>query len=236
MEPFETPAELAKGYKNLSSKLGADQAELVRITKDGDLSEVYKKLGRPEKPDEYEFPEFKTAMPEEYMKSLAAKAHENGLTRSQLKNMLSFTDEFQASQIAAQQQEEADRLAAAEDALRGEYGDNYDAKIEKAGALAEELFGKELAEKFAESQLGKDPEFIKQMVATAEKLEEQPPVKGEPANFTDTAVSARQKLSDIMNDPDKRDVYFDAAKPGHQQMVQEVNRLNHIITGEQMLA
>lgn len=146
---WDGPAAVVRDYRNLESYVGADKAGRgVIIPKDDDpeaWGQVYDKLGRPGKPEEYGLP-VPEGDPGEFAKQAASWFHEAGLTKRQADALAGKWNEYAgAQQGEAAKAEEARQAALAEEwtqaetALRTEWGEQYDNNLNMARAAAQKL-------------------------------------------------------------------------------------------------
>lgn len=146
------PAEIVKSYRSLEQMMGADKAgRTILLPKDENDKEaieaIYKRLGRPDKPEEYEIalpdgadPSFSNTARQWFMDANLTKAQAAAVTKA-----------YQAFELDQAQQLEQDNVRQIE-ALKKEWGGDYETKLEvgraaaKAAGLSEqELKAMELA-------------------------------------------------------------------------------------------
>jgi hypothetical protein len=139
---WKHPNEVIKSYRNLEKLTGVPAEQIIKLPKGDDpkaWNEVYTRLGRPEKADGYKLP-----VPEgqdgAFAKTAAEWFHEAGVTQAGATRLATKWNEFQA----AQQKQQTDQLAARDleqvNALKSEWGANYErlaGQVDKAA----ETFG-----------------------------------------------------------------------------------------------
>ena len=139
---YRTPNDLAKAYMNLEKLTHVPAEQIIKLPKGDDpkaWNEVYTRLGRPEKADGYNLP-----VPEgqdgAFAKTAAEWFHDAGVTQAGATRLATKWNEFQA----AQQKQQTDQLAARDleqvNALKSEWGANYErlaGQVDKAA----ETFG-----------------------------------------------------------------------------------------------
>jgi hypothetical protein len=139
---WKDPGAVVESYRNLEKLTGVPADQLLRLPKEDDADgwkSVWGRLGRPETADGYQLP-VPDGMPGEFAKAASAKFHELGIPAKQAQALASWWNE---SQSAAMQQQETARTQQSEAdlaALRSEWGNNYDAEVEK-GKRAARQFG-----------------------------------------------------------------------------------------------
>lgn len=187
--------------------------------------EVYRKLGRPDTPDEYglEKPE---GWPEDapydegMAKEFAEVAHKNGLLPNQLKGIMDWYNQkglgqFQQSQQARQ---EAYRQAAAK--LKSKWGQKYDEKVNRAEQLVQAKASDEAKQVIAE-KFRNEPALIELLANIADDMSEDTFKAYQPQGFTPT--EAQTEINKIMGD--KNNPYWNSKHPQHAEMVQKVQKL-----------
>lgn len=139
---WKHPNDVIKSYRNLEKLTGVPADQIIKLPKGDDpkaWNEVYTRLGRPATAAEYKLP-----VPEgqdgSFAKTAADWFHEAGVTQAGATRLASKWNEFQASQ----QKQQADQVALRDteqvNALKSEWGANYDrlaGQVDKAA----ETFG-----------------------------------------------------------------------------------------------
>src|SRR5690606_30145235 len=145
---YKTPEDLAKAYVNLESKLGQALVPPGETAGQDEWNAFYEKLGRPEKPEGYQFkvPEAVPAeMPydAESAEKFKAWAHKAGLTPSQAQVI---HDEFlsdMAGRMSSAQEQHVQAIEAAHRSIVKEWGDpesdTYQRNLELADRAARKL-------------------------------------------------------------------------------------------------
>lgn len=143
---FDDPAEAAKfalsGHFNAEKLIGLDRAGRTLVlpkddAKPEEWDQVYSKLGRPATPKEYPLPpELKD---DPVAQAFAEQAHKAGYSAKQFEGALQFVaskaQELQAHEEAQREQ----KRAADVEALRGEWGGEYEVRSEAARRAIREL-------------------------------------------------------------------------------------------------
>lgn len=102
---WSDPAAVVEGYRNLEKLRGVPEDRLLKLPEpDGDMSDVWARLGRPEAADGYS-----NALGDEFaddtFKAAAAKAHELGLNDAQFSGMQGWLKETTAAIETARREE-----------------------------------------------------------------------------------------------------------------------------------
>ncbi len=223
LHKFKDVEGVARGYANAESLIGRDKIPMPKT--DEEWANTYSRLGRPETADAYELqaydvsPDFKAQFDED-LAGFKAEAFRLGLSNKQADGVLALymgrTE--QANERYAGEIETATRKA--EESLRSEYGQAYDAKLKIATRTLANFGSQGLTEAVNVSGLGRNPEFIKFLVKTGESNLEDLGIDkhGQSAS---TKADIRSKIMDLQSDP----AYTDATHPQHDAAVERVRML-----------
>lgn len=129
---YTDASAVVKALRDTKAYVGLDKNDLVKIPKpdkDGniDYSEVWNRLGRPENAEGYGLPDT------DFAKAAAPKLHELGITKTQAEALVSFLDEYGKSAGKANEENERAANLKAEEALKKEWGSDFDVKSEAVG-------------------------------------------------------------------------------------------------------
>jgi len=163
---YKTPKDAFEAHSNVDKMIG----ESIRLPKKdatdeekaAQMSRVYNKLGRPETPEGYKL-ELPEGLPdalkpsEESTKEFFAWAHKQGLTQGQAQaianlqaeKLINGLEEATAAQETATANAKAEKAAKQEKALgalKAEWGDDYEHKMQCA-EKAYDVYGKDLEER-----------------------------------------------------------------------------------------
>ena len=225
LENIKDIESLAKSFVHAQKLVGADKIPVPnKYATEDDWNAVYKKLGRPEKPDGYKFDvgEDKT-IEAEALNTFAEHSHKLGLLPTQAQGMVKFYQD-----MIAQQRQNADAVAEAArndgaTALKQEWGQAYPQKVESAKALVQTYFPKGIMSLNLEdgTKIGDHPEVIKAFATIAGKMGED---KIETASGP-TYLTPKEIDKEIGNLTQPGSAYFDKNHPNHNAVVQEVLEL-----------
>tara|TARA_B100000214_G_scaffold285834_1_gene215369 strand:+ start:886 stop:1722 length:837 start_codon:yes stop_codon:yes gene_type:complete len=225
LENIKDIESLAKSFVHAQKLVGADKIPVPnKYATEDDWNAVYKKLGRPEKPDGYKFDigEDKT-IEAEALNVFAEHSHKLGLLPTQAQGMVKFYQD-----MMAQQRQNADAVAEAArndgaTALKQEWGQAYPQKVESAKALVQTYFPKGIMSLNLEdgTKIGDHPEVIKAFATIAGKMGED---KIETASGP-TYLTPKEIDKEIGNLTQPGSAYFDKNHPNHNAVVQEVLEL-----------
>ncbi|MBW1989420.1 MAG: hypothetical protein JRI97_07725, partial [Deltaproteobacteria bacterium] len=213
---YETVEDLAKGLVNAQDLIGRkgiippgekatdeDRARFLEGLKphqDLIRQELFKP---PETPEAYELPEVKTpeglGFAESYVDNFKQAAHKLGLTKEQAAGLWSTLGEASKSNYEEYAAQIEAKTAETEAALKKEWGEQYDANVERARRVVAAFGGEELADYLEQSGLGNHPALVKFMAAVGEKLSEDELVTTPPGSYGETLTE--EKLRAMMRDP-----------------------------------
>jgi hypothetical protein len=219
------PGALAKSYKHAAGLVGLDKGQVLRIPPAEDeaaMGEVFNRLGRPETPDGYAFPELPAALVEGVEPAARAAFHKLGLSAAQAKGVM----ELYGGQLTAAEQSRMTRAAEVEAAveadLKREWGDAFDDRLHAANRVIQEVGGKELASLMQTrmpdgTHLGNHPVLIKALAALAERTAEPNTLKGGSAGQAAPSYTPDQAQAEINRL--RTDIEFHAARrdPKHAE-------------------
>ncbi len=205
-EKFATVGDLAKSYTALeaynsrSIQIPTDDASdearaafMERLTTVDGVMATPENYYVPDAADKYNFAEVEGFVGDESVGALKAEALKLGMTQEQANGIHSWL----ASNIVANQTEEATTTAAGVAELRGIWGAAFDNKVQAAENTVKTLSRDNPGLANAE----RTPEFIKLMDQVGELLGESPNVQQDPRTQM-TPARARQRIHDIENNPE----------------------------------
>ena len=221
---FKDVGTLAKSYVEAQKLVGGSIRIPGADAKPEEWGAVYDKLGRPSKPEGYEFkvpeslePEFSDSLRGGFAKVL----HDNGVSAKAAQAILdwygaSYADAAASLHSAAQ---------ATEAELRLKWAGAYEKHMGLAKRTVKEMGGEELQVYLEQTGLGNHPALIRTFAKIGALLAED----GVIANFDGEVPSeqdAKTKIATIMNDKDHP--YHDRRKAGHREAVEEMMKLHDL--------
>ena len=229
---FQDMNQFVKSYLHAQKMVGLDKIPVPnKYATDEDWQEVYKRLGAPEKPDQYKYKFAKDQKVDEAsLKAFNEVAQKNGLLPKQAENIVKFYNEL-SQQAVSQEASKIDvaRLES-ETVLKTEYGSEYNKRLDQAKRLASQTLGEDFLNKtFLKdgSKLGDNVSLIKAFSALADKLSEDEIVKGEGTDYM--SAKELQKQIDELEAPDS--AFWKKTHPNHERAVQEVYKLRQMLNG-----
>ena len=234
IEKFTEIDALAKSYINATRMIGQDK--IVIPTKNSTQEtwdEAYEKLGRPESPDKYNLKVESDVvnMDENAIKSFAEQSHKLGLNNKQAEGILDF---YKNNMEGSAQQAKIDTETAqaqSEQELRSEWGRDFDAKVQQAGAIAKANINPEVLDMTLSNgiRLGDHPEVIKGFAKIAGMMSEDKIVSTESENVNSVA-DIESEISAITNDTNGP--YWNKQHPDLDKMVQQVYTLREMLNAD----
>ena len=229
---FQDMNQFVKSYLHAQKMVGLDKIPVPnKYATDEDWQEVYKRLGAPEKADQYKYKFAKDQKVDEAsLKAFNEVAQKNGLLPKQAENIVKFYNEL--SQQAVSQ--EASKIDAArlesETVLKTEYGAAYNKRLDQAKRLASQTLGADFLNNTIlknGSKLGDNVSLIKAFSTLADKLSEDEIVKGEGTDYM--SAKELQKQIDELQQPGSP--YWIKTHPNHKRNVDEVFKLREMLNG-----
>ena len=227
---FEDMNQFVKSYLHAQKMVGLDKIPVPnKYATDEDWKEVYKRLGAPEKPDQYKYKFDKgQEVDENTLKSFNEVAQRNGLLPKQAENLVKFYNELNQQALSKEaSQIDATRLES-EAVLKTEFGSEYNKRLDQAKRLAVNTLGSEFLNNTIlknGSKLGDNVALIKAFSSLADKLSEDEIVKGEGSDYM-SAKELQRQLDELQQ---KGSPYWDKMHPNHKRNVDEVFKLREML-------
>jgi hypothetical protein len=226
LQNFSNMDDFVKSYLHSQKLVGADKIAVPnKYATDEDWKQVYKKLGTPEKAEDYKYnlPE-DHRIEEDVLKNFNNEAVKLGLLPHQAQGIMKYYNDVinkgmdnQTAQMKLAQEE-------SEKELRKEYGATFDRQIQSAKNLAHATLGKEFINDTIlqdGSRLGDNPQVIKAFVSLANKLSEDTMVKGDQVPYL-TVPEINKQIASLQQEGS---AYWNKNHPGHAEAVEEVAAL-----------
>lgn len=231
LQNFNSMEDFVKSYLSAQKLVGANKIAVPnKMATDEDWQQVFRKLGAPDKPEDYKYSFSEEDVNPEQLKQFNETAHRLGLLPQQAERLIKFYNEMSTDaeqskfQIAEQKQMEV------EAELKKEFGANYNKRIEQAKKLATETFSKELLNDTIlkdGSRLGDNPEVIKAFSMLADKLSEDEIIKGDGLGYM-TANELEKEISELTEEGSP---YWNKSHPNHRKTVDQVLKLREQLNG-----
>ena len=180
--------------------------------------EWHKTIGVPEAPDKYAMPAAevleKAGLPSEVLKAAAGKFHEAGLTPRQAKALVDWYVGDAAKGLEMETTMRAEEKAKAEESLKKEFGDKYDAKLGLVKSFLSQYGSPELVTWANESGAGNNPAFVRALVKAGEALLEDSSRRGtnQPLSPDVAAAAAQLEIEQMKGDKEFMTKYWSGDK------------------------
>lgn len=241
---LKDPGALAKSYKNAASLVGLDKGAVLRIPADGDeaaMAEVFTRLGRPEKPEGYSFPELPGPLLEGVEPAARQAFHQLGLSAKQAQGVMALYG-GQVQQAEAGRLERAAQMEAAVEAdLKTEWGQAFDDRLHAANRAISEIGGKDLGRLLTETRMpdgtrmGNHPVLIKAFAEIGRRLSEPGDLRGGSGGggprAPATAEEAQAEIKALTTDKEFHEARRDPRHVNHAAATERWNQLNTAIAG-----
>ena len=229
--PIKDVENLARSYVNAQRLIGADKLPMPVNPTTEDLDNIYSRLGRPESAEGYEIAVDGNIVTEEVAKSYADVAHNLRLTPDQANGVLEYYRAMVQESGSMSEAAESQQRNNTEMALRKEWGDEFDARIEDAGKIAKQFGSSDLLDmRLADgTKVGNHPDFIKAFANMAEfrsSITSEDTVADSTISSTLSRREAQAEIESIMASP----VYTDRKNVvGRQQAIDRVQELMEML-------
>ena len=227
---FVSMDDFVKSYLSAQRLVGANKVAIPnKMATDEDWEEVYSKLGRPAKPEDYKYSFSEEEINQDQLKNFNETAHRIGLLPKQAERIIKFYNEMNTqAEVDNQKMFEAKQTEAMTD-LKKEFGPTYTKRLDQAKKLAVETLGNDMLNNTIlkdGSRLGDSVEVIKAFSMLADKLSEDEIIKGE-ASYT-TAKEIEKEIAELTEDGSP---YWNKPHPNHKKTVDQVFKLREQLNG-----
>ena len=229
---IKDPAALVKSYIHAQSLVGAEKVVLPKAdAQESEWGEFYKKLGRPETPEKYQFSEIKTEhvkFSEDGQKWMAQMFHKHGLTQKQADGIhQEYVTRLETAAKAEQARRDTQRAEALE-SLKSEWkGPTYDMNVEFAQRAIRTFGNDQLIKYLNESGEGDNPQLIKLFANIGKQLGEDRAFgkRAASSGFVSGPEAARAEIAKLQMDQQFMKAYMGADESGHKEAVAQMHQL-----------
>ena len=231
LQNFTSIDDFVKSYLSAQRLVGANKVAIPnKMATDEDWEEVYSKLGRPAKPEDYKYSFSEEEINQDQLKNFNETAHRIGLLPKQAERIIKFYNEMNTqAEVDNQKAFEAKQTEAMTD-LKKEFGPTYTKRLDQAKKLAVETLGNDMLNNTIlkdGSRLGDSVEVIKAFSMLADKLSEDEIIKGEGTGYQ-TASEIEKEISELTEDGSP---YWQKTHPNHAKTVDRVFKLREQLNG-----
>ena len=230
LQNFSNMNDFVKSYLNAQRLVGANKVAIPnKMATDEDWDEVYKKLGRPNKPEDYKY-SFSEEEDPEQLKQFNETAHRIGLLPKQAERIIKFYNELNTQQDASKVKNFEAKQVEAMAELKKEFGPEYNKRLDQAKRLAVETLGNDILNNAVlndGTRLGDNAQVVKAFSMLADKLSEDELVKGDGVDYQ-TASEIEKEISELTEDGSP---YWNKTHPNHKKTVEQVFKLREQLNG-----
>ena len=228
---FTTVDDFVKSYLSAQRLVGANKVAIPnKMATDEDWEEVYSKLGRPAKPEDYKYSFSEEDINPDQLKNFNETAHRIGLLPKQAERIIKFYNEMNTQAESDNQKINEVKQTEAMADLKKEFGPTYTKRLDQAKKLATETLGNEMLNNTVlkdGTRLGDSVEVIKAFSMLADKLSEDEIIKGEGSSYQ-TASEIEKEISELTEDGSP---YWQKTHPNHAKTVDRVFKLREQLNG-----
>ena len=228
---FNNMEDLLKSYKHAQSLVGADKIPVPnKHATEEDWNEVFKRLGAPEKPEDYKYDFKDQEMDSGQLSEFNKTAHKLGLLPKQAEGLIKYYNEMNGNKAASEEGAAAEAQLVTETELKKEFGPQFSKRLDQAKKLAVNSLGSDFLENtFLKdgSRLGDNLNVIKAFSQLADKLSEDEIIKGDGSEYM-TAKDLEKEINELTQEGS---AYWSKTHPNHNKAVQEVLKLRELLNG-----
>ena len=228
---FTSMDDFVKSYLSAQRLVGANKVAIPnKMATDEDWEEVYSKLGRPSKPEDYKYSFSEEDINPDQLKNFNETAHRIGLLPKQAERIIKFYNEMNTQAEVDNQKLFEEKQTVAMTDLKKEFGPTYTKRLDQAKKLATETLGNEMLNNTVlkdGTRLGDSVEVIKAFSMLADKLSEDEIIKGEGTGYQ-TASDIEKEISELTEDGSP---YWQKTHPNHAKTVDRVFKLREQLNG-----
>jgi len=228
---FTSMDDFVKSYLSAQRLVGANKVAIPnKMATDEDWEEVYSKLGRPAKPEDYKYSFSEEEINQDQLKNFNETAHRIGLLPKQAERIIKFYNEMNTQAEVDNQKLFEEKQTVAMTDLKKEFGPTYTKRLDQAKKLATETLGNEMLNNTVlkdGTRLGDSVEVIKAFSMLADKLSEDEIIKGEGTGYQ-TASDIEKEISELTEDGSP---YWQKTHPNHAKTVDRVFKLREQLNG-----
>lgn len=218
---------LVKNYANAQKFIGSSVRVPGEDATPEQVGAFYKKLGRPDDPKGYQIADVQGAdkLPADVIEWFKQVAFDEGVPQKAFANILSKYGNL----YAGMQGVNADQLAIGakqtEEILKrgDQWGANYDRNMALARRAVAKLGSEETLDKIERLGLGNDIPFMTLFYQVGRQMAEHGIIPGDVPGVLGVDA-AKSRIRELQGKPE----YMDPHKPGHKELIQEVQKLYQV--------
>jgi hypothetical protein len=224
----KTMDDVVKGYYHAQKMVGADKVVVpTKASTPEQWKEYYTKIGLPNTVEDYKVELPATLNNPDFTKNLVAKAHEMNVLPEQLSSIVAEMEKYNEQIIADYDASQLQEQAATADALKKEWGADFQRNLASAQRVIKHFGGDEMLNQVLESPLANDGSFLRLMASISSKLTKEDTFSSDiVSTFGTSSADAKKKINEIYANPNH--AYFDSNSAKHRDAVEEMLKWQEI--------
>jgi len=227
LRKFSDIPSLAAAYINAQKLIGSDKIAIPgKHASDEDWMDVYKKLGLPEKIDQYDLKINESAtIDKEFVNQFKESAYKFGILPGQAQKLADWFSEVNMKAEEKILSENKERQEKELTGLKSEWGKSFEANLSRAHLVLKNFADPETIQHLEDAGLGNDTRLIKLLSKVGTKLYGETKIVGGDSGGAGaiTPAEAKKTVDSIMGNTNHP--YFQKEHPGHKTAVAEVQKL-----------
>lgn len=225
LESIQDIPGLAKSFIHAQKMVGTDKISIPnKHATDDDWNDVYSKLGRPSKPEDYQIQiNSNSSVDTDALNGFKEAAHKYGLLPKQAEGIINFYDDMTQNYMRDLDAKAEQGRMHAEKALKEEWGPAYDSKVKSVGGVVTKYLNDDFAHMTLSdgTKVGDHPDFIRAFANIASDLGEDKLVTSTGPQYM-TPKEIDKQLRELQAEGS---AYWKKNHPNHDAAVQEVQDL-----------
>lgn len=225
LESIQDIPGLAKSFIHAQKMVGTDKISIPnKHATDDDWNDVYSKLGRPSKPEDYDIQiNSNSSVDTDALNGFKEAAHKYGLLPKQAEGIINFYDDMTQNYMRDLDAKAEQGRMHAEKALKDEWGPAYDSKVKSVGGVVTKYLNDDFAHMTLSdgTKVGDHPDFIRAFANIASDLGEDKLVTSTGPQYM-TPKEIDKQLRELQAEGS---AYWKKNHPNHDAAVQEVQDL-----------
>lgn len=220
-------ANLMKSYINAQKLVGRDKVVLPNHkSSQEEWDNFYTKMGRPAL-DKYEI-KASGDVDKDFLAQFKETAYKQGLLPKQAEELFNWYNTTLSSKHEEIVGAQTKKIESEHFALKKEWGMGFDKEIDLAKRALRQFASEDEIKLFKEAGLTGDVRFIKLMNKIGKGLKEDSFSHESAGNFGITKQEAQSKINSMY--ADSKGAYMNKSHPGHKAALEEMLRLNEIVS------
>ena len=225
LESIQDIPGLAKSFIHAQKMVGTDKISIPnKHATDDDWNDVYSKLGRPSKPEDYQIQiNSNSSVDTDALNGFKEAAHKYGLLPKQAEGIINFYDDMTQNYMRDLDAKAEQGRMHAEKSLKEEWGPAYDSKVKSVGGVVTKYLNDDFAHMTLSdgTKVGDHPDFIRAFANIASDLGEDKLVTSTGPQYM-THKEIDKQLRELQAEGS---AYWKKNHPNHDAAVQEVQDL-----------